>query len=624
MQPSERSEAIHAPHRGVGLASIRLWAEDPAICSILSDSASLEDARKRLIEHLTELEWEYRYGGTADFPVLEVSTALEAISVCKDLISPSNERLAGFSTLSLLWRLAREEGADYEVSRGFLSEFEHLFKAMNGRSGVSTGWLGRRMKAAGCDSSNFTKISGRRAGEARSDYLDGMMSLVRERIDGYECGLDPGLISVRRKNRERILDYLGATIDDWQCEAWQSANVLSGPAGLKTLNELVLLTDQERSAIELAVSGQIPWAITPYYLSLLDFESATRTGDAQVRSQVIPPMQTVEQMIEHREDRAHCFDFMGEHDTSPIDLITRRYAGIAILKVVDTCPQICVYCQRNWEINSTAIAPAQPGKAAIDRALDWVEAHPSIIDLLITGGDPFILSDGMVKYMLQRLAALPHVINIRIGTRIPVTMPMRITDNLAELLGEYIEPGRRNICVVTHIESSAEVTPELTAAVSRLRRQGVSVYNQQVFTLETSRRLQTAATRIALKRAGVDPYYTFYPKGKREHAEYRVPLARILQESKEEARLLPGIFRTDEAVFNVPRLGKTYLRSAQDRRLIAIQKNGERVYLFHPWEKGIAPVQPWKYVDTSITEYLTRMKHRGEDPQDYESIWYYY
>ena len=151
MQPSERSEAIHAPHRGVGLASIRLWAEDPAICSILSDSASLEDARKRLIEHLTELEWEYRYGGTADFPVLEVSTALEAISVCKDLISPSNERLAGFSTLSLLWRLAREEGADYEVSRGFLSEFEHLFKAMNGRSGVSTGWLGRRMKAAGCD-----------------------------------------------------------------------------------------------------------------------------------------------------------------------------------------------------------------------------------------------------------------------------------------------------------------------------------------------------------------------------------------------------------------------------------------------------------------------------------------
>ncbi len=623
MQSSERPEIIHAPNRGIGLAEIRLWAEDPAICSILSDSVSLESARERLISHLGELEWEYRYG-TTDFPTLEIATALEAISVCKDLISPCNERLAGFSTLKLLWRLAREEGAAYEVSKGFLSEFEHLFKAMNGRAGISTGWMGRRMEAAGYDIDDFANLSGRRAGEARSDYLDGMASLVHERIEGYECGLDQESIAARRVNRERILDHLGATIDDWQCAAWQSAHILSGPAGLATLKGLVPLTDQEIRAIELVVKERIPWAITPYYLSLLDFESTTRTNDAQMRSQVIPPMQTVEQMIEHREDRADCFDFMGEHDTSPIDLITRRYAGIAILKAVDSCPQICVYCQRDWEINTTAIAPARTGKKVIDRALDWVAEHPAIIDLLITGGDPFILRDGMVEYMLQRLAALPHVINIRIGTRIPVTMPMRITAQLAELLGGYIEPGRRNICVVTHIESAAEVTPELTAAVDRLRRQGVTVYNQQVFTLETSRRFQTAATRIALKRAGVDPYYTFYPKGKREHAEYLVPLARILQERKEEARLLPGIFRTDEPVFNVPRLGKNHLRSVQDRRLIAIQKSGERVYLFHPWEKGIAPVKPWKYVDTSISEYLMRMERRGEDPQDYESIWYYY
>jgi len=85
-------------------------------------------------------------------------------------------------------------------------------------------------------------------------------------------------------------------------------------------------------------------------------------------------------------------------------------------------------------------------------------------------------------------------------------MPMRITDELAEMLGKYIEPGRRNVCFVTHIESAAEITPDLAAAVCKLRRQGIYVYNQQVFTLNTSRRFQTVANRIAMKKVGVDPY----------------------------------------------------------------------------------------------------------------------
>lgn len=244
--------------------------------------------------------------------------------------------------------------------------------------------------------------------------------------------------------------------------------------------------------------------------------------------------------------------------------------------------------------------------------------------MLITGGDPLFLSNRRIAHILDRFAAMEHIIQVRIGTRAPVTMPMRITNELASLLGRHIVPGRRNVAIVTHVESAAEVTPDMAAAIHRLRMQGLSVYNQQVFTLHTSRRFQTVANRIALKKIGVDPYYTFYPKGKEETSGYATPLARILQERKEEARLLPGSFRTDEPVFNVPRLGKNHVRAFQDRELIAIRPSGRRVYLWHPWEKGIAPAKPWLHVDHSIQRYLQDLEKLGEDPQEYSSIWYYY
>jgi len=610
-----------------------LWKEGPTVHRILRESPTLEEARERLARYLDELEWHYRAldsaRGAALHP-LEWATALEAIEVFKNLISPRNERLAGVSTLEWLWRLAQapdspdSSEAIEKLSEGFIEEFRHLFRAIGGKAGIARGWLGPLLEAEGTRMIDFSKIQGRAAGVARSDYLDRLSAKISTWIERFPSGLDPRVIEERKRNREKILDYFGGTLDDWYRPRWQLEHILKGPEGLAHLQELVPLTEEEVEAIRLAVENEIPWGITPYYLSLFDFESADRHEDYQVRSQVIPPMHYVQRMIEHRGDREYYFDFMGEHDTSPLELITRRYASIAILKASDTCPQVCVYCQRNWEITGPMMPGGIPTMEEIDRALDWFAEHPAMKDVLITGGDPFILNDAWLKHIMDRLSQMDHVVNIRWGTRIPVTMPMRITDELAELLGSYIEPGRRNVAVVTHIESAYEVTPELAEAVWRLRRQGIYVYNQQVFTVETSRRFQTVATRIAMKKAGVDPYYTFYPKGKEEHKDYLVPIARVLQERKEEARLLPGIFRTDEPVFNVPRLGKNHLRAWQDHELIAIRPDGKRVYLFHPWEKGIAPVEPWVYVDTAIHDYLRELERRGEDPKDYESIWYYY
>ncbi len=112
--------------------------------------------------------------------------------------------------------------------------------------------------------------------------------------------------------------------------------------------------------------------------------------------------------------------------------------------------------------------------------------------------------------------------------------------------------------------------------------------------------------------------------GKEETDLYRVPIARLLQEQQEEARLFPGTVRTDEIVFNVPKLGKNYLRAGQNRDVIAILPDGRRVYEFHPWEKKLALMDTYVYTDVSIYRYLRRLKADGEQMRDYRSIWYYY
>ncbi len=607
-----------------GILVERLWDEDQMIAECLARSETLDEARHRLLDYLEELEEALR-AGAFDLDRLEWSSALDVIFMLKNLLSPENEAIAGFSTLEALWRLARGHD-DEEIASGFVDEFVHLFRAINGRSGIGRGWFGRKRESAGQveqPEEGFPR-TGRRAATERSRFLDGLADEMWRAVAAYPSGLDSGTVRKRGENRRRILAAFGATESDWDDPEWQAGHVLKGMDGATRLRELVPLRSEEIAAVRLAVQYGIPWGITPYYLSLFDFESADRTEDGQVRSQVIPPLHTVRRMIEHRQDRSRALDFMRERDTSPTDRITRRYPTVAVFKVCDTCPQICTYCQRNWEISDAMVFERLPTCEDLDPALAWFEEHPGITDVLLTGGDPLLLDDRVLEHLLGRIAAMEHVRNIRIGSRVPVAMPMRITEALAERLGAYIAPGRRNLAFVTHVESAYEVTPELASAVDRLRRRGVQVYNQQVFTVETSRRFQTVANRVALRQVGIDPYYTFYTKGKEEHRDYLVPIARLLQERKEEARLLPGIFRTDEAVFNVPGLGKSHLRAKQDRELIAIRPDGRRVYLFHPWEKGIAPVSPWPYVDVSIRDYLERLEELGVDPSDYESIWTYF
>ena len=594
----------------------RLWEANPEIYNCLKNASKLEEARDALYSYLERAEREI-FKIDNDLHILEKATVRECIRAFKSIIGPVNEYRTGVSALDYLWKLARGKREELinVVSVGFIMEFINLFRGVAGKANIYF-----ESKEARKGIPDFLRLEGREASEKRTEILDEMGATIQKYFKKYASGLEPDVIEWRKENRERILSYFGGEESDWNDYLWHLKHVIRDAEPLLSLIEL---TTEQREAIKKAHKNRIPFGITPYYLSLMDFNLSIGYDHA-VRAQVIPPPEYVELMSEHRRDRGIIFDFMGEHDTSPIDHVTRRYPCIAILKPFNTCAQICVYCQRNWEIDEVLDPKAAASKKSLKEALDWFDNHRSIGDVLVTGGDPGIMKDESLRRILKELAGKDHVYRIRIGTRTPVVLPMRWTDNLVKIISEFHEPGRREVAIVTHFEHSYEITPEAMLAVQKIRKAGIGVYNQEVFTIENSRRFESAKLRRDLRLIGVDPYYTFNMKGKEETRRYMVPIARIMQERKEEARLLPGLDRTDESVFNVPKLGKNHLRAWQDHRLVMILQDGSRVYEFHPWEKNIKPVPPYNYIDVPIYDYLEELAARGENIRDYRTIWFYY
>ncbi len=592
-------------------AVARLWEVNPELHDILGSAGSTEEARERVYAYLERAERKLLEKG-CKLEALERSAVRDAVRVLRNLFAPIHEERTGVSDLELLWNMARGEDG-VEVSYGFVLEFIQLFQTVGGHVDIYRSSSGR-------ETPRFLELHGREAALERSRILDDLGRKMMAAFDKYKSGLDPEIIEARKEHRRRILDYFGATEEDWGSYRWHLKKVIRKA---ETLADLLELSDETRAAVAKAVEHHIPFGITPYYLSLMDPELGGGQDHA-VRAQVIPPKDYVDALAAHMQDRGEVLDFMGEHDTSPIDLVTRRYPMIVIVKPYNTCAQICVYCQRNWEIDEVLSPKALSAPERLAAAIDWVREHDSIRDVLLTGGDPMIMSDRKIHSVLEDVARIEHVKRIRIGTRTPVVLPQRYTDDLLHILGEFHEPGRREVAIVTHFEHSYEITPEAMDAVTAIRRLGIGVYNQEVFSLENSRRFETVKLRVDLRAIGVDPYYNFNMKGKDETVQYRVPIARIIQERKEEARLLPGLDRTDEPVFNVPRLGKNHLRAMQDHQVIMIRPDGRRVYEMHPWEKNISLTPHYDHVDVPIAEYLERLLERGESYEDYRTIWSYY
>ncbi len=573
----------------------------------ISNSANLEVARERLFRMINNIQYDTYSGETVLFEgrVVRVRDCVRAL---KSIIKQRSDMLAGFSVMQAVYDIAKDIPRP-DLKKGFYAEMYHLFMGVRGKGpGVAPG-----------DFYIDNDLQGKEAALARSEELDKLWQHVEKQMSRFRHGLEKNIIEYRQKRKKKVLSQLGGSDSDWHDWRWHLRKVVKKPT---QLFDLIPLSDSEKEALKLVEETHLPFGITPYYLSLMDENG--NGHDRTVRAQVIPSRSYVD-FVSVNKDNFHCsFDFMLERDTSPIDLVTRRYPSIVILKPYNSCPQICVYCQRNWEIGEVLAEGALASKKKILEAINWIKDHPAIHEVLVTGGDPLGIGDKKLFWILQELAKIPNIERIRIGTRTPVTIPMRITETVVEFLGSLRQPAHREISVVTHVEHPYEVTPEMFEVVERLRNHKINVYNQNVFTFFVSRRFEAALLRRLLKRIGIEPYYTFNTKGKDETVDYRVPIARLLQEQKEEARLLPGLTRTDEAVYNVPALGKNYLRAIQHRDVISILPDGSRLYEFHPWEKNIRRQKSYVGIDVPILNYLQRLEKLGEDIKQYETIWYYF
>jgi len=585
-------------------------AKAPLFFAAAKRARSLEDMRKRMAELIAQLEFDTfnEYDRIEEGSIIRVRDCARAL---RGMLRKRSDDLAGFSLAKALRDVTNNKPRS-DLSPAFWAEMFHL---LTGAQGLGPG------APPDYPYLETTDLHGREAAVKRSRDLDVLWTKkVSVDIDRFGSGLEPEVVERRKRRRGKILAALGGTESDWFDYRWQLGHVARE---IGDVEKLVELSADERESIEQARRNKLPFGVTPYYLSLMDDEPTGR--DRAIRAQVFPPGSYVKRMSEGRVRDQESFDFMLEHDTSPIDLITRRYPAIAIFKPFNTCPQICVYCQRNWEIDAPMEPMALATEESREEAMSWVAEHPALHELLVTGGDPLGLGDDEFKKVFDRLAEIYTICFIRIGTRTPATAPMRITDQVADYLGSLRVPGKRQVAVVTHVQHSYEVTPEMMEAVDKLRLRGIPVYNQLVYTFFVSRRFEAAALRHHLRLIGIDPYYTFATKGKDETLAYRVPMARLLQEQKEEARMMPGLTRTDEAVYNVPGLGKNYLRAGQHRDLISILPDGSRVYEFHPWEKNISKrLNTYVGADVPILDYLERLEAIGENVEEYSTIWYYY
>ena len=275
----------------------------------------------------------------------------------------------------------------------------------------------------------------------------------------------------------------GAEWGDWR---WQMRHAARG---VEALERAVRLTDDERAGC-VETAGKFRLGISPYYLSLVDPEHPF----CPVRMQAIPVR------AEARVRPGELEDPLGEDATRPVEAIVHRYPDRVLLMALDSCSVYCRHCTRR---RITKGGEAELDRAALGEAVEYVRAHPEVRDVLISGGDPLLLSDERLEALLRPLHEIPHVEMIRIGTRIPVCLPMRVTDALAATLRRYAP-----LYVVTHFNHPKEVTPEAAEACERLVDHGVPVENQAVL----MRRLNSSARIIkelshALLRIRVRPYY---------------------------------------------------------------------------------------------------------------------
>ena len=543
--------------------------------------------------------------------------------------------------------------------------------------------------------------------------------LVEQWMDRWNHGLDPRIAKLREENRERILKIVIKKIDSGEIndsKFFFEPNLSQEQKFLKTLewwddrlfhlrfavrspnllNELLgnsLDPDTMKTLYEAKEKG-IPFFVNPYYLSLLHVRVPYFAvgADLAIRHYVIYSKQLLEEYghiiawekedkVEPGKPNAAGWLLPNDHN------IHRRYPEVAIL-IPDTigraCGGLCVSCQRmydfqrgNLNFNLDKLQPHETWEEKLKNLLKYFEDDPQLRDILITGGDALMSSDKSLEKILNEIYEMAlrkqkanknrldgekyaEILRVRLGSRLPVYLPQRITFELTQILKDFKDRaskiGIKQFVIQTHFESPMEVTPEAREGIRKLITAGWTVTNQLVFTTAASRRGHSAKLRKVLNEIGIINYYTFSVKGYMENNFNFSTNERAVQEQMEEKiygkipekyydeikdfpnhseSLVENIANlkskadlpflgTDRNVLNLPGVGKSLTF-----RTIGITRYGRRILEFdHDTNRNHSPIikKMGKVIiieSKSISEYLNQLEEIGENISDYESIWGY-
>jgi lysine 2,3-aminomutase len=283
--------------------------------------------------------------------------------------------------------------------------------------------------------------------------------------------------------------YPEITTAEWQDWQWQFRNRITD---IDTLSQMLWLSQEEMLPMG-GQEGSLPVAITPYYASLLDEIDVNHP----LRRMTVPVADECFRTAEEDDDP------LGEEHDSPVPGIVHRYPDRVLFLVADSCATYCRYCTR-----SRIFSSRQKHLKNIDHwesGIAYIRENSQIRDVLLSGGDPLTLSDSKLEWLLSRLKEIPHVEILRIGTKVPVVMPQRITTELIYTLKRF-----HPLWISIHVNHPDEITPEMSQACTRLANAGIPLGSQTVLLHKINDRLETMKRLVhGLLKIRVKPYYLY-------------------------------------------------------------------------------------------------------------------
>ena len=292
--------------------------------------------------------------------------------------------------------------------------------------------------------------------------------------------------SKRVSLRDRFFQQV--TEKEWNDWKWQFRNRITT---VEQLAKYIPLSAKERAQIRLVIT-RYPFAVTPYYLSLINPEDV----NDPIRKQAIPCFEEITMADMGEEDP------LEEKRDSVVPGLVHRYPDRVLMVLTDICPMFCRHCtrKREWQHGGWVRTDDQ-----IEPMLDYIRNNKKVRDVILSGGDVLTLSTHKLESVISRLRKIEHVEIIRIGSRYPVVLPQRIDDELCEMLSKY-----GPIWLNTHFNHPNEITPEAAKACDKLLRAGVPVNNQTVLLRGINDNVETQLKLShAMLKAKVRPYYLF-------------------------------------------------------------------------------------------------------------------